>query len=343
MGVIQVAGILLVSLAALEARQSLPASAEAHRHLAEDLEAVGCCYLTDLGPLVARLDQAAAAARRFFALPEAEKLRSRIGLAPRHSGYVPFSESGLYADESEGRRYEAFDLGPEDAPGDSCPPAGGLFHGANLWPALPGFRETIYEYLLAVRAVSFAVTRALERLFGLAAGDLQGRMGRATSQLRLINYAGEALPAPATASDMGKHTDYEVFTLLYQTDSGLQVCDPGGSWREVPPREGTLVLLVGNLLEVLSNGRFRSTPHRVRQSAAARLSIPYFAALDFEAVVAPVNAPPGEWRYQPLVAGEHLLEQVTRDFAYLRRRLRDGTHRLPGGLPDANPFDRPEG
>ncbi len=325
-----------VSLTALAAGTAGPGADD----LAGALQSSGYCYIGDLGPLLPSLDAAVSAARGFFAQPEEAKLRVCVGRSARHCGYVPFTESGLYGDETAGRRYEAFDFGLEDKPDEAAGGIASLFHGANQWPELPGFREAVYGYFLAVRAVAHSVTGALARCLGVPTERLHARMTRATSQLRLINYAGT--PLPLDASDMGKHTDYEFFTLLHQTAAGLQVLDRGGRWREVPPRPGTLVMLVGNLLEVASNGRFRSTPHRVKNSAFDRLSIPFFAAFDAAAVVVPLNAPRSAWRYRPVVAGEHLLEQVTRDFAYLRQRMAEGRHALPRGLPEGNPFDPPD-
>ena len=82
------------------------------------------------------------AGRRFFAQRYAQKLDYYIGKSSNHRGYVPFTEKGDYADEVN-RSYEAFDLGLDLPADDPDYLAGNRFLGPNVWPDLPGFRETV--------------------------------------------------------------------------------------------------------------------------------------------------------------------------------------------------------
>ncbi|NIR38503.1 MAG: isopenicillin N synthase family oxygenase, partial [Actinobacteria bacterium] len=64
------------------------------------------------------------------------------------------------------------------------------------------------------------------------------------------------------------HTDFGMLTVLCQDDvGGLQLERPDGEWIAVPPVAETLVINVGDLLARWSNGRYRSTPHRVINSS----------------------------------------------------------------------------
>ncbi|MET0271579.1 MAG: 2OG-Fe(II) oxygenase family protein, partial [Phenylobacterium sp.] len=83
--------------------------------------------------------------------------------------------------------------------------------------------------------------------------------------------------------------DYGLLTLLAQDRyGGLQIKAPGG-WIEAPPIEGALVCNIGDMLERLTGGRFRSTPHRVRNvSGHDRLSFPLFFDPDFMARMRPL-------------------------------------------------------
>jgi isopenicillin N synthase-like dioxygenase len=90
---------------------------------------------------------------------------------------------------------------------------------------------------------------------------------------------------------VGEHTDYGLLTLLAQDDcGGLQVKGQGG-WIEAPPIAGTLVCNIGDMLDRLTGGFYRSTPHRVRNvSGRDRLSFPLFFDPAFAAVIEPLPA-----------------------------------------------------
>jgi isopenicillin N synthase-like dioxygenase len=109
-----------------------------------------------------------------------------------------------------------------------------------------------------------------------------------TVLFRIFHYP----PAAGDAGDgrgVGEHTDYGLLTLLAQDRfGGLQVKSPAG-WIEAPPMEGALVCNIGDMLERLTRGRFRSTPHRVRnRSGHDRLSFPLFFDPDFAAQLRPL-------------------------------------------------------
>jgi isopenicillin N synthase-like dioxygenase len=88
---------------------------------------------------------------------------------------------------------------------------------------------------------------------------------------------------------VGEHTDYGLLTLLAQDrHGGLQVKAPGG-WIAAPPIEGALVCNIGDMLERLTGGRFKSTPHRVMNTSGHdRLSFPLFFDPDFTAPMRPL-------------------------------------------------------
>ena len=103
------------------------------------------------------------------------------------------------------------------------------------------------------------------------------------------------LPLPARAGrttpgwGVGEHTDYGLLTLLAQDDNGgLQVHTPDG-WIDAPPLPDTFVCNIGDMLERLTGGWYRSTPHRVRNTSGRdRLSFPFFFDPDFAAEVPPL-------------------------------------------------------
>ncbi|KAL3499713.1 hypothetical protein ACH5RR_038806 [Cinchona calisaya] len=86
------------------------------------------------------------------------------------------------------------------------------------------------------------------------------------------------------------HSDHSIITILLQSSSGLQVKEKTKKkWISVPELKGSLVVLVGDRLEVLSNGKYKSVLHRVIQTSCdeTRLSIASFLSLGMDEVVVP--------------------------------------------------------
>jgi isopenicillin N synthase-like dioxygenase len=96
---------------------------------------------------------------------------------------------------------------------------------------------------------------------------------------------------------VGEHTDYGLLTILAQdTSGGLEVRGPDG-WIAAPPIPGTFVVNLGDMLERMTGGRYRSTPHRVRNTGDTdRLSLPLFLDPAWDAEVRPVPNPLGRDR-----------------------------------------------
>lgn len=286
------------------------------------LSQTGFCYLKNHGIAPSLILAAQDAAYAFFAQPIPYKQHYSIAHAARHSGYVGFDESGHYDDEAQ-RLYEAYDIGLELPFDDPDFLAGNIFYGPNTWPDLPQFRPAVAAYYQAISQLAHLLTQSIEAALGLRSHTLTNLMRKPTAQLRLIHYPeNQHLPRDAqTHTMMGAHTDYEFFTLLYQTEAGLQTVDRQGKWLDVPPLADTLVMNVGDMAEVISAGRYRSNPHRVLNLGRQRFSMPFFAAFDYQARIQPMleNLNPNYFAHPTsLVAGEHLLQQVRQDFAYLR-------------------------
>jgi isopenicillin N synthase-like dioxygenase len=101
-----------------------------------------------------------------------------------------------------------------------------------------------------------------------------------TVLFRIFHYPS----VEGNAWGVGEHTDYGLLTLLAQDrHGGLQV-KSNETWIEAPPIEDALVCNIGDMLDRLTGGWYRSTPHRVRNSSGhERLSFPLFFDPDFEA------------------------------------------------------------
>jgi isopenicillin N synthase-like dioxygenase len=295
---------------------------------------VGCLMLVNHGISADVRDACVAAARRFHTQDRAWK----DGYAMAHS----FGNKGFLPDDyrpaGEGtnrvvRDYAAFDLGPELCTDPAA--VRSILLGPNRWPDLPGFRPAVEAYHDAVRACAEKASRMFSRICGLPADQLTGRSRDGCSLLRLLYY-----PRPAwdPAEEPNGHTDYEWFTLIWQSSPGLEILGREGVARVVPDVPEALVVVLGDLLEVLSGGRLESTLHWVRPHHPDRYSLTYFYGPDFDEKVAPAADGPDAHRYPALHAGNHLTALRVRHLGHLRRALTDGALTLPFELPATNPL-----
>jgi isopenicillin N synthase-like dioxygenase len=233
-------------------------------------------------------------ARRFFALPEAEKRAIAMVNSPHFRGYNQLA-SELTRGTPDWR--EQIDIGAERPalPRSGEQPAWMRLQGPNQWPeSLPEMRATVTRWQHAALAVAERLLTAFSLALGQPAGALEALYRDEPHYLvKLMRYPGR----DATESDqgVGAHKDSELLTLLLQdSQQGLQVKTPRG-WVDVSPRPGTLVVNIGELLELASNGYLRATLHRVTTPPAGveRISAAFFLGARLDATVPLLRLPAG--------------------------------------------------
>ncbi len=241
----------------------------------------------------------------FFGLPEAEKQavlsRTFDSSGPRiYRGYHAHLGPEAWAHN------EFFDIGPEEP--HPAPPVCGMevFAETNVWPSqepVAGWRRAMQEHHAHLERIGSAVMYAAGRAVGFAQADLERRFAGGNSTLRLLNYPakpdtkivrnvmpddlqGDHAALPLSA---GRHTDIAGVSLLWQAQPGLQAQAPDGTWRDVPLIRNCISVHLGEVLEVMTEGRIRATPHRVIDHGTARQSIGFFLEPALGARLAPIR------------------------------------------------------
>ena len=100
-------------------------------------------------------------------------------------------------------------------------------------------------------------------------------------------------PNPELTAGVGRHSDISTITILLQDDSGgLYVRREGSdadSWIHVPPVTDALVINVGDVLQIMSNGLYKSVEHRALPNKnGSRISIPIFVSPGQDALIGPL-------------------------------------------------------
>lgn len=289
----------------IDLAEALAGDDEARRRTAAELDAAaqgsGFFVVTGHGVAASLIDETLAAARRFFVLPVDRK--QEVSTEMSYRGYQGMSATALaqtLGDESLPDLSESFNIGRYDDEQDvgGHPDAAAMCH-PNLWPDEPTELRAVFgRYFDALDTLSAELLRLLARAVGVPADTYVSRNEYANSSMLLVNYypAVEFTPPPGQLR-RGAHSDYGTITLLFaESEPGLQILN-GGEWHDIPPVEGGLVVNIGDLLSMWTEGRWTSTVHRVLvpegRADRDRISMPFFVHPDFFTEVRDVVA--GEW------------------------------------------------
>ncbi|XP_031500453.1 gibberellin 2-beta-dioxygenase 1-like [Nymphaea colorata] len=157
------------------------------------------------------------------------------------------------------------------------------------------FCEAINAYTFAVRGLACQILEQIAEELKIEPRNTFSQYlmdKQSDSVFRLNHYP----PCPALVDlkykliGFGEHTDPQILTVLRSNNTaGLEICLRDGSWLPVPPDPNSVIVNVGDAMQALTNGKFRSVKHRVvANSKKSRLSMIYFGAPSLTAKVAPL-------------------------------------------------------
>ncbi|MGQ0842574.1 MAG: isopenicillin N synthase family dioxygenase [Sporichthyaceae bacterium] len=270
----------------------------------------------------------------FFAQPARDKMAIAMPLGgPAWRGYFPVGDE-LTSGRPDAK--EGVYFGSELLASDARVVAGIPLHGANLMPDRPvELGPVVLAWIEAMTSLAHALMRGVALSLDLEP-DWFARhyTGDPTVLFRIFNYPSASPPADGGEQwGVGEHTDYGLLTILKQDDHGGLQVRSGGGWIEAPPVPDSFVCNIGDMLDRLTGGRYRSTPHRVVASVGYdRLSWPFFFDPSWDADVRPVGAnalaDDADTRWDGASVhefagtyGDYLLGKVGRVFPHLLRQV----------------------
>ena len=282
--------------------------------LGRSFEEYGFAIIADHGIPDALIQRAEDQAKAFFALPDATKRRYHIEGGGGARGYTPFgieTAKGATAFDLK----EFWHVGRELAHGhpfrDHMPD--------NVWPTeLAGFRDTFEELFATFDRTGLKILKAIARFLRIDEDYFIDTVRDGNSVMRLLHYPpiqGE----PGSNVRAGAHEDINTITLLLGAEeAGLELLTKDGRWIPVSPEPGELVVNIGDMLQRLTNGKLRSTTHRVvnpppERRGKSRYSMPFFLHFRSDFLIEPLpgTVPVGEQpKWPPITANDYLQERL---------------------------------
>lgn len=290
--------------------------------LGASFERFGFAVIADHGIPQQRIEAAVEAGKRFFALPEAQKLKYKLPVGGQR-GYTPFGVETAKGEVNYDLK-EFWHVGRDLPPGHRY-----RSHMAdNVWPdaEVAEFHAAVGWLYDALDKMGLKVLEAIATYLGLDRHFFDPTVDFGNSILRLLHYppilTQEGGPADGPNIRAAAHEDINVITLLLGAEeAGLEVLDRDGQWLAVNPPPGSLVCNIGDMLQRLTNHRLPSTTHRVVNPAAERRGVPRYSTpfflhfnSDYEIKTLPSCVDAGH--------PDHYPTSITAD-AFLQERLRE--------------------
>ncbi|KAL4283516.1 hypothetical protein GQ457_16G007170 [Hibiscus cannabinus] len=236
----------------------------------------GFFQITNHGVPLGVLHAVKEAAHRFFGLPNEERNKYWAGNSPTDTvalktSFAPQQEAVL-----EWRDSLSFRCGPQDL--ESFP----------FWP--PVCRDEVVKYMKSAEPVIRKLLEVLLKGLNVKEIDKAREDALMTAPVVYFNYYPRC-PNPDLTAGVLPHSDITTISLLLQDDNGgfyVRATD-GESWIHVPPIDGALVINVGDVLQIMSNDRYKSIEHRVVANGSKdRVSVPIFMNPRADAILGPL-------------------------------------------------------
>lgn len=269
------------------------------------LAEIGFMSVTNLGIEPALVEEIFAASRAFFASGLDQKKRSAYLSAQENFGYQGILEENLDPEQPADIK-ESFTMR-------------NILRVAVIdsrWPT-SAFRATVLKFFAASLQAAYRMQRVLATALDQEREFFVHYHSGENVTLRLLHYpAWEAGKVASGQLGAGAHTDYGLITLLFQDSvGGLEVQTKSGNWIGVEYVPKAIVINCGDLLELWTNGRYRSTPHRVQPKLGGqeRFSMALFVDPDTATPVKVLDScitPEKPALFPPLTAGEHILRKI---------------------------------
>jgi len=288
------------------------------REIDSSLRRVGMFLLRDHGVPAELTEQMRACGRRFFALSAEQKMKYAVQGRYDNGWTGPglLAAAAIEGGESTPDLHEALHMGPTHRTGNAEFDA--LYYPENRWPAeVPELRAAAEKYTAHMVRVSLQMMEMLAAILGLPHDFFTVKAQRATWTQNVNWYPPLTAVGAVQPGQMrvGPHFDFGSLSLLDRQlgVGGLQVWSKDEGWETPPYDPSALAVILGDLMNRWTDGRWRAMRHRVLPPSPQApdeelFSLVFFFEADPDAVIAPLGPPAGGGEGKaPVVAGESIL------------------------------------
>ncbi|KAK4737522.1 hypothetical protein R3W88_001219 [Solanum pinnatisectum] len=236
----------------------------------------GIFQVVNHGVSLELFDEVEYQARRLFALPAEQKVK----VVRSTSGATGYGTARITPFFSKFMWHEGFTI--MDSP---------LDHAKKLWPHdYHKFCDVMENYQKKMKVLSFQLCLFILNYLQPSQDQHSINSFEFAGALQLNSYP--CCPNPNHALGLAPHTDSLFLTILHQTNNtkGLQILKKDQGWTSISPvSNDALIVNVGDLLHILSNGEFPSVYHRVLvDQTKHRFSLAYFFGPQLDSMISPL-------------------------------------------------------
>ncbi|KFK24987.1 hypothetical protein AALP_AA8G051800 [Arabis alpina] len=242
--------------------------------ICEAATTLGFFQIVNHGVSVDQLSDLRAAGRGFFGLPAEEKKRYWKGSSVSDTAWYMTSFNPYEEAKLEWRDFIKFEYRPNQV--DSTA----------MWPTV--CRDEVLNHSHRMKPIGKKILEILMNNLNASMDHYLEQTLMGTLRMNL-NFYPEC-PDPKLAVGTGRHSDINTLTLLLQDDIiGSLYARYGDKWLHVPPVMGAIVVNIGDILQILSNDRYKSVEHVVMANRfLSRISFAFYCGPNNDSIVEPL-------------------------------------------------------
>ncbi|KAG5062912.1 hypothetical protein AAZX31_02G117600 [Glycine max] len=161
----------------------------------------------------------------------------------------------------------------------------------HLFPNIPRqFRDNLEKYSLELKKLCILIFEFMTKALKIQPNELLDFFEEGGQAMRMNYYP--PCPQPEQVIGLNPHSDAGALTILLQVNEmdGLQI-RKDGMWIPIKPLSNAFVINVGDMLEIMTNGIYRSIEHKATvNSEKERISVATFHSPRLTAVIGPAQS-----------------------------------------------------